>query len=34
MLVKKTSGVDKTVSKINLQAIEGFGRVIFRLDQT
>jgi menaquinone-dependent protoporphyrinogen oxidase len=34
MLVKKTSGVDRTVTKINLQAIEGFGRVIFRLDQT
>ena len=33
-LVKKTAGMDKSISKINLQAIKGFGRVIFHLDKS
>lgn len=33
-LVKKAAGLDKNVSKINLQAIKGFGKVIFHLDKS
>ena len=32
-LMKKTSGLDKTITRIDREAIEGFGRVVFRLDQ-
>jgi menaquinone-dependent protoporphyrinogen oxidase len=34
MLVKKTTGVDSNINRINLKAIEGFGKVIFHLDKT
>ncbi len=33
-LMKKAGGVDKNISRINQQAIEGFGRVIFHLDKS
>lgn len=34
LLVEKSSGVKKTVSRINTGAIEGFGKVIFHLDKS
>ena len=34
MLIMKAAGVDKSISRMNIKAIEGFGRVIFHLDKS
>ncbi len=34
LLLKKAAGVNKDISKINLQAITNFGKVIFHLDKS
>ncbi len=33
-LIMKTAGIDKSISKLDIKAIEGFGRVIFHLDKS
>ena len=33
-LIMKAAGIDKNISRMNLKAIEGFGRVIFHLDKS
>ncbi len=34
VMVRKVTGIDKTISALNTEAIKGFGRVIFHLDKS